>query len=224
MKTTFTQKLDNYLEKTSGMITLLSAIGVLVGGLFALSMSHDYELSTATAFGVVVFLVFFGVCLGGMAFWVIAEKNGEQNTADTARYLHNYYKSELAKVATALHCGTGEMITQADYLTRELFRLRELAETQEQEIDALERDAVKSEQKLIFARRDMETAERHRDGYRSLCDTNELLKNALRETHARKERALVADLAHARELLARFGLDLVEHEQADAYARENYTR
>ena len=225
MKTTFTQKLDNWLEKTSGMITILSLIGVFVGGLFALSLAHDYNLGTGNAFGVVIFLVFFGVCLGGMGTWVFVEKVGEQNTANTAKHLHAYYKNELDKVRIALHCdATANMVTQADYLTRELFRVRELAETQEQEIDALERDAVKTEQKLIFARRDMETAERQRDGYRGLCDTNELIKNALRETHARQVGALVADLAWARELLARDGRDLVEHELADKYAQENYTR
>jgi hypothetical protein len=105
--------------------------------------------------------------------------------------LHAYYKNELDKVRIALHCdATANMVTQADYLTRELFRVRELAETQEQEIDALERDLVKTEQRKNFAIRDMETAERQRDGYRGLCDTNELLKNALRETHARKVREL----------------------------------
>jgi hypothetical protein len=228
MKTTFTQKLDNYIEKTSGMITILSLIGVFVGALFALSLAHDYNTGTANAFGIVIFLVFFGVCLGGMGTWIFVEKVGEQNTANTAKHLHAYYKNELDKVRVALHADknadTGALVAQANYLSRELFRVRELAETQETEIDALERDLVKTEQRKNFALRDMATAERQRDGYRSLCDTNELLKNALRETHARKERELVADLAHARELLARFGLDLVEHEQADAYAQENYTR
>jgi hypothetical protein len=228
MKTTFTQKLDNWLEKTSGMITILSLIGVFIGALFALSLAHDYNTGTANAFGIVIFLVFFGVCLGGMGTWVFVEKVGEQNTANTARHLHAYYKNELDKVRLALHADknadTGALVAQAEYLSRELFRVRDLAETQEQEIDALERDAVKTEQKLIFARRDMETAERQRDGYRGLCDTNELIKNALRETHARQVGALVADLAWARELLARDGRDLVEHELADKYAQENYTR
>jgi len=228
MKTTLTQKLDNWLEKTSGMITILSLIGAFVGGLFALSLAHDYNTGTANAFGIVIFLVFFGVCLGGMGTWVIVEKVGEQNTANTAKHLHKYYKNELDKVRVALHADknadTSALVAQADYLSRELFRVRDLAETQEQEIDALERDAVKTEQKLIFARRDMATAERQRDGYRGLCDTNELIKNALRETHARQVGALVADLAWARELLARDGRDLVEHELADKYAQENYTR
>jgi hypothetical protein len=228
VKTTLTQKLDNWLEKTSGMITLLSAIGVFVGGLFALSLAHDYNLGTGNAFGIVIFLVFFGVCLGGMGTWVFVEKVGEQNTANTAKHLHAYYRNELDKVRVALHADknadTGALVAQADYLSRELFRVRELAETQETEIDALERDLVKTEQRKQFAIRDMETAERQRDGYRSLCDTNELLKNALRETHARQVGELVADLAWARELLARDGRDLVEHELADKYAQENFTR
>jgi hypothetical protein len=190
MKTTFTQKLDNWLEKTSGMITLLSLIGVFIGGLFALSLAHDYNLGTGNAFGVVIFLVFFGVCLGGMGTWVFVEKVGEQNTANTAKHLHAYYRNEMKKITLAIHgdpnADTGALVAQGEYLVRELFRVRDLAETQEQEIDALERDLVKTEQRKQFAIRDMETAERQRDGYRSLCDTNELLVSALRETHARK--------------------------------------
>jgi signal transduction histidine kinase len=228
MKTTFTQKLDNWLEKTSGMITLLSLIGVFVGGLFALSLAHDYNLGTGNAFGVVIFLVFFGVCLGGMGTWVFVEKVGEQNTANTAKHLHAYYRNEMMKITLAIHgdpnADTAKNVAQGEYLVRELFRVRELADTQATEIDALERDLVKTEQRKNFAIRDMETAERQRDGYRGLCDTNELIKNALRETHARQVGALVADLAWARELLARDGRDLVEHELADKYAQENYTR
>ena len=223
MKTTFSQKIDNYLEKTHGTITLLVAIGATIGALFALGMSSDYGITMPTSFGIVFFLVFFGSVLGALGAYIVAEKIGYANSAQVSRSLHKHYGNELAKVATALHCGTSEMVTQADYLTRELSRLRELAETQEQEIENLERDGVATSQKLIFARRDLATAERHRDGYRAICDTNELIKNALRETHARNERALVADLAWARELLARDGRDLVEHELADKYARDNFT-
>jgi hypothetical protein len=98
MKTTLTQKIDNYLEKTHGMITILSLIGVFVGALFALGMSSDYGITAPTSFGVVLFLVFFGVCLGGMGTWVFVEKVGEQNTANTARHLHKHYGNELEKV------------------------------------------------------------------------------------------------------------------------------
>lgn len=222
MKTTLTQKIDNYLETNHGIVTLLATICVFVGGLFALGMSSDYGITRLTSFGVVFFLVVFGAIIGALGAYIIAEKIGYTNTAQVSRSLHKHYNSELAKIASALHCGTGEAVAQADYLTRELFRLRELAETQEQEIDALERDGVATSQKLIFARRDLATAERHRDGYRSLVATNEVLTSALRETHARKERELVADLAWARELLARLGCDLVEHELADAYAEKHF--
>jgi hypothetical protein len=146
------------------MITLLSLIGVFVGALFALSLAHDYNLGTGNAFGVVIFLVFFGVCLGGMGTWVFVEKVGEQNTANTARHLHAYYKNELGKVQAELssaytaHADT--LDSQADY-------------------SALAHALTMSEERVTAL-----TAQR--DGYLAICNTNELLVNALRETHARK--------------------------------------
>ena len=98
MKTTFTQKLDNYLEKTHGTITLLSLIGAFIGALFALGMSSDYGVQALHAFGVVFFLVVFGAMLGALGAYIVAEKNGEKNVASTARYLHKHYGNELEKV------------------------------------------------------------------------------------------------------------------------------
>jgi len=56
-------------------------------------------------------------------------------------------------------------------------------------------------------------------GYRALnteCSDSARIIGELRDTN----RALVADLAHARERLADGGCDLVEHDDADAYADE----
>jgi len=150
------------------MITILSLIGVFVGGLFALSLAHDYNLGTGNAFGVVIFLVFFGVCLGAMGAWVFVEKQGEQNTANTAKHLHKYYKNELGKVqaelASAYTAHADTLDSQADY-------------------SALAH-ALKMEQDRVTEL----TAQR--DGYLAICNTNELLVSALRETHARKVRDL----------------------------------
>lgn len=201
MKTTLTQKLDNWLEKTSGMITILSLIGVFVGGLFALSLAHDYNLGTGNAFGVVIFLVFFGVCLGAMGAWVFVEKQGEQNTANTAKHLHKYYKNELGKVqaelASAYTAHADTLDSQADYSA--------LAHA------------------LTVAQDTVTALTAQRDGYLAICNTNELLVSALRETHARNERELVADLARYRQRLADYGCDLVEHDKADKYADTLHT-
>jgi len=138
VKTTLTQKLDNYLETTHGTITLLATIGVFIGGLFALSLAHDYGVTTPTAFGIVLFLVAFGVVLGALGAYIVAEKVGYANSAQVSRSLHKHYNGEIEKV-------------QAE------------------------------------------------------------------------NSALVADLANARERLARDGSDLVEHEQADKYADKLHT-
>ena len=100
MKTTFTQKIDNYLEKTHGTMTLLATIGAIIGTLFALGMSSDYGVKMLDAFGVVFFLVMFGAILGALGAYIIAEKIGEKNVANTARALHNYYNAKLEKVET----------------------------------------------------------------------------------------------------------------------------
>jgi FtsZ-binding cell division protein ZapB len=98
MKTTLTKKIDNYLEKTHGTITLLVAIGVTVGALFALGMSSDYGITTATSFGVVLFLMFFGSVLGALGAYIVAEKIGYANSAEVSRSLHKHYNGELEKV------------------------------------------------------------------------------------------------------------------------------
>jgi hypothetical protein len=98
MKTTLTQKIDNYLEKTSGMITILSLIGAIIGSLFALGMSSDYGITTPTSFGVVFFLVFFGSVLGALGAYIVAEKIGYANSAQVSRSLHKHYNTELDKV------------------------------------------------------------------------------------------------------------------------------
>ena len=98
MKTTLTKKIDNYLEKTHGTITLLVAIGVTVGALFALGMSSDYGITTATSFGVVLFLMFFGSVLGALGAYIVAEKIGYANSAEVSRSLHKHYGNELEKV------------------------------------------------------------------------------------------------------------------------------
>lgn len=57
----------------------------------------------------------------------------------------------------------------------------------------------------------------------------ESVESQLNDSHSREtelrtaNRALVADLAWARELLARDGRDLVEHDEADAYAETAFT-
>ena len=201
MKTTLTQKIDNYLETTHGAMTLLTTIGVFIGSLFALGISHDYNLATATAFGLVSFLVVVGVMLGGLGAYIVAEKNGERNTADTARHLHKYYKNELGKVqaelASAYTAHADTLDSQADY--------SELAHA------------------LTVAQDTITTLTAQRDGYLAICNTNELLVSALRETHARNERELVADLARYRQRLADYGCDLVEHDHADKYADTLHT-
>jgi uncharacterized membrane-anchored protein YhcB (DUF1043 family) len=201
MKTTLTQKIDNYLETTHGAMTLLTTIGVFIGSLFALGISHDYNLATATAFGLVSFLVVVGVMLGGLGAYIVAEKNGERNTADTARHLHKYYKNELGKVQAEL----------ASAYTAHAETLDGLAD-----YSALAH-AVTVAQDTVTAL----TAQR--DGYLAICNTNELLVSALRETHARNERELVADLARYRQRLADYGCDLVEHDHADKYADTLHT-
>jgi hypothetical protein len=138
MKTTLTEKLDNYLESTLGGISLIATIGVFIGSLFALSIAYDYNIGTPTAFGVVFFLVVFGTILGGLGAYIVTEKIGYANSAQVSRSLHKHYNSELEKV-------------QAENL------------------------------------------------------------------------ALVADLANARERLADYGCDLVEHDKADKYADKLHT-
>ena len=102
MKTTLTEKLDNYLESTHGTITLLATIGVVIGGLFALSLAHDYGVTTPTAFGMVLFLVGFGVVLGGLGAYIVAEKVGYANSAQVSRSLHKHYNGEIEKVQAEL--------------------------------------------------------------------------------------------------------------------------
>ena len=106
MKTTLTQKIDNYLEKTHGTITLLVAIGATVGALFALGMSSDYSITTATSFGLVLFLVAFGSVLGALGAYVVAEKIGYANSADVSRSLHKHYGNELEKVRAEIESVT----------------------------------------------------------------------------------------------------------------------
>lgn len=108
MKTTLTQKIDNYLEKTHGTITLLVAIGATVGALFALGMSSDYSITTATSFGVVLFLVFFGSVLGALGAYVVAEKIGYANSAEVSRSLHKHYGNELEKVRAEIESITND--------------------------------------------------------------------------------------------------------------------
>ena len=102
MKTTLTKKIDNYLEKTHGTITLLVAIGVTVGALFALGMSSDYGITIPTSFGVVLFLVFFGSVLGALGAYIVAEKIGYANSAQVSRSLHKHYGNELERYAPKL--------------------------------------------------------------------------------------------------------------------------
>ena len=138
MKTTLTEKLDNYLESTHGGLSIIATIGVFIGGLFALSIAHDYNIGTPTALGVVFFLIVFGVMLGGLGAYIVTEKIGYANSAQVSRSLHKHYNSELEKV-------------QAE------------------------------------------------------------------------NRELVVSLANARERLADYGCDLVEHDQADKYADKLHT-
>ena len=168
MKTTLTHKLDNYLEKTSGMITILSLIGAIIGSLFALGMSSDYGITAPTSFGVVFFLVFFGSVLGALGAYIVAEKIGYANSAQVSRSLHKHYNNELGKVQAELssaytaHADT--LDSQADY-------------------SALAHALTMSEERVT-------ELTGQRDGYLAICNTNELLVSALRETHARKVREL----------------------------------
>ena len=98
MKTTLTEKLDNYLESTLGGISLIATIGVFIGSLFALSIAYDYNIGTPTAFGVVFFLVVFGTILGGLGAYIVTEKIGYANSAQVSRSLHKHYNGEIEKV------------------------------------------------------------------------------------------------------------------------------
>ena len=98
MKTTLTQKVDNYLESTLGGISIIATIGVFIGGLFGLGIAHDYNIGTPTALGVVFFLIVFGVMLGGLGAYIVTEKIGYANSAQVSRSLHKHYGSELDKV------------------------------------------------------------------------------------------------------------------------------
>lgn len=138
MKTTLTQKVDNYLESTLGGISLIATIGVFIGGLFGLGIAHDYNIGTPTALGVVFFLMVFGVILGSLGAYIVTEKIGYANSSQVSRSLHEHYNGELEKV-------------QAE------------------------------------------------------------------------NRELVVSLANARERLADYGCDLVEHDQADKYADKLHT-
>lgn len=102
MKTTLTQKIDNYLETNHGIVTLLATICVFVGGLFALGMSDDYGIATLTSFGVVFFLVVFGAIIGALGAYIIAEKIGYANSAQVSRSLHKHYNAELANLQAEL--------------------------------------------------------------------------------------------------------------------------
>ena len=195
MKTTLSQKIDNYLEKTHGTITLLVAIGATIGALFALGMSSDYDVQAPHAFGIVFFLVFFGSVLGALGAYIVAEKIGYANSAQVSRSLHKHYGNELEKVRAEI-----ESITNG-------YR-------------ALNTENADSA-RIIGELRDMNTEL----GKRIVTGTTELTRAYSTVSELRNvKRELIADLAWARELLARDGRDLVEHELADAYARDNFTR
>lgn len=166
MKTTFTQKVDNYLETNHGIITLLSLIGVFIGSLYALGMAHDYGVTTAMAFFIVLFLMAFGVALGSFGTYTITEKIGYANSAQVSRSLHKHYNGELEKVQADLASVT--------------------------------------------------------NGYRSLNTENADSARAIQQLRD-ENRALVASLASARERLADYGCDLVEHDKADKYADKLHT-
>lgn len=194
MKTTLTQKLDNYLEKTHGTITLLVAIGAIIGALFALGMSSDYGVQALHAFGVVFFLIVFGAMLGALGAYIVAEKNGEKNVASTARYLHKHYGNELEKVRAEIESitnGYRALNTENTESARLIYSLRETN--------------IELGKRIVTGTTELTRA------YSTVSE----LQNVKRE--------LIADLAWARELLARDGRDLVEHELADKYARDNFT-
>ena len=195
MKTTLTKKIDNYLETTHGTITLLATIGAFIGALFALGMSSDYDVQAPHAFGIVFFLVFFGSVLGALGAYIVAEKIGYANSAQVSRSLHKHYGNELEKVRAEI-----ESITNG-------YR-------------ALNTENADSA-RFIGELRDMNTEL----GKRIVTGTTELTRAYSTVSELQNvKRELIADLAWARELLARDGRDLVEHELADAYARDNFTR
>lgn len=201
MKTTFSQKIDNYLEKTHGTITLLVAIGATIGALFALGMSSDYGITTATSFGIVLFLVFFGSVLGALGAYIVAEKIGYANSAQVSRSLHKHYGNELEKVRAEI-----ESITNG-------YRALNTENADSARIIGELRDKVRA----LTAERD-ELTERVEVLQESRADW----RTAYDKVRA-ENLALVASLANARERLADYGCDLVEHDKADEYADKLHT-
>jgi hypothetical protein len=194
MKTTLTKKIDNYLETTHGTITLLVAIGATIGALFALGMSSDYGITTATSFGIVFFLVFVGSVLGALGAYIVAEKIGYANSAQVSRSLHKHYGNELEKVRAEI-----ESITNG-------YR-------------ALNTENADSA-RIIGELRDMNTEL----GKRIVTGTTELTRAYSTVSELQNvKRELIADLARYRQRLADYGCDLVEHDRADKYADTLHT-
>lgn len=191
MKTTLTQKVDNYLETNHGIVTILGSIGALIVSLFALGMAHDYSISLVTSATVVAFLMVFGAFLGAFGAYIIAEKIGYANSAKVSRSLHKHYNGELEKAQAELALVRAEnkvLAHSADYADlayshKQLTSLYELVKTERDNLREVLPMRDKQIEKLsaVIETRDYDIVKLRDGAYHmawALCEDGDLREDA----------------------------------------------
>ena len=203
-------------EKTGALVVPIVALGY--ASLVAL-MAHKIDLMASMTIGAL--LVAFGAISSGV---IVGMMKDEQlaRVVRGSRYTLNAITAERDELSDKLESALAD-------LRDEVARVRTLSA--QVMADAEQLDDLRAHNETLGNKCVNYQIQRNRavNAVDELRNELESVESQLNDSHSREtelrtaNRALVADLAWARELLARDGRDLVEHDEADAYADTAFT-